>query len=105
MTLLAVAWKDLRLLGRDLPALLFLVLVPAVVIGVIAASGRPVAFQRSTAFAALKNGQEIAYETIRLTLDAGGIRAVDADGTDLGSHQAFWFAWSQFYPETELWSG
>ena len=73
------------------------------VIGVIAASGRPVAFQRSTAFAALKNGQDIAYETIRLTLDAGGIRAVDANGADLGSHQAFWFAWSQFHPQTALW--
>ena len=73
------------------------------VIGVITASGRPVAFQRSTAFAALKNGQDIAYETIRLTLDAGGIRAVDADGADLGSHQAFWFAWSQFHPQTALW--
>jgi hypothetical protein len=36
-------------------------------------------------------------------LDAGGIKAVDADGVDLGSHQAFWFAWSQFHPDTELW--
>lgn len=75
------------------------------VIGVITASGKPVAFQRSKAFVALKNGNEIAYENIRLELDAGGIKAVGADGSDLGSHQAFWFAWSQFYPETELWNG
>ena len=27
----------------------------------------------------------------------------DADGSDLGSHQAFWFAWSQFHPGTALW--
>ncbi len=74
------------------------------VIGVVAASGKPVAFQRSTAFAALTSGAEIGYENIRLELDAGGIRAVDADGSDLGSHQAFWFAWSQFYPETALWT-
>ena len=73
------------------------------IIGVIAASGSPVAFQRSTAFAALKNGEEIAYENVRLKLDAGGIRAVNVDGADLGSHQAFWFAWSQFYPQTALW--
>ena len=33
----------------------------------------------------------------------GGIRAVDADGKDLGGHQAFWFAWSQFHPDTTLW--
>ena len=73
------------------------------VIGVVTASGTPVAFQRSTAMAALQSGAEIAFENVRLELDAGGIRAVDADGSDLGSHQAFWFAWSQFYPETVLW--
>ena len=73
------------------------------IIGVITASGKPVAFQRSKAFVALKRGDEIAFENVRLKLDAGGIRAVDADGSDLGSHQAFWFAWSQFHPKTELW--
>jgi hypothetical protein len=31
------------------------------------------------------------------------VRAVDATGADVGGHQAFWFAWSQFYPETKLW--
>lgn len=73
------------------------------IIGVITASGQAVAFQRSRAFVALNNGQEIAYENVRLKLDGGGIRAVDADGADLGSHQAFWFAWSQFHPQTVLW--
>ncbi|WP_206057221.1 DUF3179 domain-containing (seleno)protein [Nitratireductor sp. XY-223] len=75
------------------------------VIGVITASGKPVAFQRSAALVALKQGDEIAYENVRLQLDAGGIRAVDADGSDLGSHEAFWFAWSQFHPGTALWPG
>ena len=75
------------------------------VIGVVTTSGTPVAFQRSKAFVALQAGEEIAFENVRLKLDAGGIRAVDADGSDLGSHQAFWFAWSQFYPGTELWPG
>jgi len=73
------------------------------VIGVITATGTPVAFQRSTAFVALQNGEEITYENVRLELAAGGIKAVDADGSDLGSHQAFWFAWSQFHPQTALW--
>ena len=73
------------------------------VIGVITASGKPVAFQRSKAFLALKNGEEIAFENVRLRLEAGGIKAVGADGSDLGSHQAFWFAWSQFHPGTALW--
>lgn len=73
------------------------------VIGAITASGKPVAFQRSKALVALKQGQDISYENVRLRLDAGGVRAVDADGTDLGSHEAFWFAWSQFHPGTALW--
>lgn len=73
------------------------------VIGVITASGKPVAFQRSKAFVALQSGDQIGFENVRLELDAGGIRAVDADGADLGSHQAFWFAWSQFHPQTVLW--
>ncbi|MEO1468799.1 MAG: DUF3179 domain-containing (seleno)protein [Pseudomonadota bacterium] len=72
------------------------------VIGVLTATGQPVAFQRSTAFAALKAGAEVGFENVRLQLDAGGIRAVDRDGSDLGSHQAFWFAWSQFHPDTAL---
>lgn len=75
------------------------------IIGVIADSGTPVAFQRSTAMIALNRGEPIAFENIRLVLAAGGIRAVDADGSDLGSHQAFWFAWSQFHPGTALWPG
>jgi hypothetical protein len=75
------------------------------IIGVITASGTPVAFQRSAAMVALARGQEIAFENVRLQLEAGGIRAVDANGSDLGSHQAFWFAWSQFHPGTALWPG
>jgi len=73
------------------------------IIGAITASGKPVAFQRSKALVALRRGEDIRVENVRLELDAGGIRAVDADGTDLGSHQAFWFAWSQFHPGTLLW--
>lgn len=73
------------------------------VIGVLTASGKPVAFQRSAAMIALTRGEEIGVENVRLRLEAGGIRAVDVDGSDLGSHQAFWFAWSQFHPGTALW--
>ena len=75
------------------------------IIGAITSSGKPVAFQRTKAFVALKKGDEIAFENVRLQLDAGGIKAVDANGSDLGSHQAFWFAWSQFHPKTALWPG
>lgn len=75
------------------------------IIGVVTPSGKPVAFQRSKAFVALKNDREVTYENIRLKLDAGGVKAVATDGSALGSHQAFWFAWSQFHPKTALWPG
>ncbi|MEM9851991.1 MAG: DUF3179 domain-containing (seleno)protein [Pseudomonadota bacterium] len=73
------------------------------VLGVIAPSGRPVAFLRSAALAALRSGAPVTLDDVQLVLEAGGIRALDADGADLGSHQAFWFAWSQFHPDTALW--
>ncbi len=75
------------------------------IIGVVTASGTPVAFRRRAALVALREGAEITFENVKLELDAGGIRALDKDGTDLGSHEAFWFAWSQFHPETALWEG
>ena len=75
------------------------------IIGAITASGKPVAFSRAAAFLALSDGEEITFENLRLKLDAGGIKAVQEDGSDIASHQAFWFARSQFYPETALWSG
>ena len=73
------------------------------VIGIVTASGQPVAFQRTKAFVALQSGSDIVVENVRLVLDSGGIKAVNVDGSDLGSHQAFWFAWSQFHPDTILW--
>ncbi len=73
------------------------------IVGIVTASGKPVAFQRSKAYVALKRGNDIKFENVRLTLDGSGIKAVDENGNDLGSHQAFWFAWSQFHPDTALW--
>lgn len=73
------------------------------IVGVVSGSGTPVAFQRSEAMIELSKGNKVQVDDIHLTLDAGGIRASNADGEDMGSHQAFWFAWSQFYPDTELW--
>ncbi|MEM6464705.1 MAG: DUF3179 domain-containing (seleno)protein [Pseudomonadota bacterium] len=74
------------------------------IIGVITQSGTPVAFPRAAAFLALSEDAEVKFENVRLQRVAGGIRATGADGSDLGSHQAFWFAWSQFHPDTALWS-
>jgi len=73
------------------------------VLGVIGPDGQPVAFERSAARTALAAGDAVAFEDIQLILDAGGLRAFDADGIALRSHEASWFAWSQFNPETLLW--
>ena len=51
---------------------------------------------------ALKRGDDIRFENVRLTLDGSGIKAFDENGNDLGSQQAFWFAWSQFHHDTAL---
>lgn len=75
------------------------------IIGVITEAGQPIAFQRSNAVAALASGKEITFGDVRLVLSGSGVKAVGKDGADIGSHQAFWFAWSQFHPETELWVG
>ena len=73
------------------------------IIGVINHAGIPVAFQRSEAILEIAKGNTIKFEDVQLIMDAGGLRAIDASGKDLGSHQAFWFAWSQFYKTTKLW--
>jgi len=52
---------------------------------------------------ALDAGEKITIENIEIILEGGGVRAVTDEGQDIGTHQAFWFAWSQFYPETLLW--
>ena len=73
------------------------------IVGVVTADGKPIAFQRSEVILALTKGNPVEYENIHLKLEGSGVKAVDKDGKDLGGHQAFWFAWSQFYPETTLW--
>ncbi len=73
------------------------------VLGVVQADGTPIAFHVNTALDALGRGETIEVDGISIIQDGGGIRAIDADGNDLGGHQAFWFAWSQFYEDTELW--
>ena len=73
------------------------------IVGIVTESGTPIAFPLGDTFLALKRGDKVGVENIELHLDSGGIRATDKSGNDVGSHQAFWFAWSQFYPETKVW--
>ncbi|MEM9999682.1 MAG: DUF3179 domain-containing (seleno)protein [Pseudomonadota bacterium] len=75
------------------------------VVGVITPSGNPVAFPRGAALIALNGGNTVALDGVALRQSAGGLRAFDLSGREIAAHQAFWFAWSQFYPDTKLWEG
>jgi hypothetical protein len=72
------------------------------VLGVILPDGTPVAFPAAAARSTLKNQGEVSLAGANLVSDGGGLRAT-FDGSDIPSHQAFWFAWSQFHPTTLLW--
>ena len=73
------------------------------VVGVIAPGGEPVAFPAEEARDALAAGRRVAARGVELVADGGGMRARVRGGRDLATHQAFWFAWSQFHPGTKLW--
>jgi Protein of unknown function (DUF3179) len=77
--------------------------VQAQVVGVIAPGGQPVAFPAEEARDALAAGREVAAGGVELVADGTGMRARARRGNALPTHQAFWFAWSQFHPETTLW--
>ena len=63
-----------------------------------------VAFPADVARATLLAGGEVEEAGVRLALDGDGLRAELIDGTPVVSHQSFWFAWSQFNPDTLLWA-
>ncbi len=73
------------------------------VVGVIAPDGTPLAFPVDATRDELAGGGEIEFEgvVVRLT---DGIRVFAPDGIELTTHQAFWFAWSQFHAETLVWT-
>lgn len=74
------------------------------VIGVIARDGTPVAFASGQARAELDQDRGVNLRGVRLRADGSGLRAVDGRGRALVAHEAFWFAWSQFHPDTAVWS-
>lgn len=78
--------------------------VQARVVGVTAPDGTPLAFPSEQARAALSDGKRVELRGVELLADGGGLRARAEDGRELPAHEAFWFAWSQFHPETERWT-
>jgi hypothetical protein len=65
--------------------------------------GVTVAFPEVASRAALDSGTPVEFEGITVRLEAGALRAFTSDGDPIATHQSFWFAWSQFYPETDVW--
>jgi len=73
------------------------------VLGLTTEAGTVVAVDVDVARQQLLDGGSIVIEELSLELAGDGVRAVRADGIDAGVHQAFWFAWSQFQPDTIVW--
>lgn len=71
------------------------------VVGVVAPDGTPVAFPVVAARATLAEG-DIEFHGLTVRLE-DAIRVYDPNGEELVSHEAFWFAWSQFHEGTLLW--
>ncbi len=102
-------YKDNPLGGRDADGPIFPVgevdprlPVHAQVLGVILDDGTALAFEADNARIALRAGRTVQSGGVTLGLDADGLVA-RIDGNPVPSHQAFWFAWSQFHPDTALW--
>jgi hypothetical protein len=77
--------------------------VQELVVGVITADGTPIAFPSDLASEVLGAGGDVSLGGISLVEDGDGLRAVDdATGDEVSAHEAFWFAWSQFHTDTEL---
>ena len=64
-----------------------------------------VAFPEAPVRAALARGLPVEHDGVTVRLVAGALAAFDRDGEPIATHQSFWFAWSQFFPETDVWSG
>jgi len=73
------------------------------ILGIVTTSGKPIAFHVASLIKVLDAGEKVEVDGVQIVLSAGGVKAIDKQGKDLGTHQAFWFAWSQFHPKTQLW--
>jgi hypothetical protein len=73
------------------------------VLGVFAEDGTPIAFPVTAVRAELETGETVQILGVSVVADGSGIRAFAVDGSEVVGHQSFWFAWSQFNPETVVW--
>ncbi len=75
------------------------------VLGVTLDDGTAAAFPVEAATEALADGMAVELGGVRAVRGSAGLAVETADGERLIAHQAFWFAWSQFNPDTLLWEG
>jgi len=74
------------------------------VVGVVLDDGTPLAFPSEEAGAAFDAREAVELEGVELRQSGDGLVAFEvASGRQLAAHEAFWFAWSQFHPDTLLW--
>ena len=74
------------------------------IVGVIAPDGTPVAFPVDAVARRIDAGDTVSLAGVQIVSDGAGLVAQLDDGTPVASHQAFWFAWSQFRPDTIVWT-
>ena len=74
------------------------------VVGVLLDDGTALAFPSEEAAAAFNAGDPVELDGVELRESGDGLIAFDiASGEAVTAHEAFWFAWSQFHPDTQLW--
>lgn len=78
--------------------------VQEAVIGVKGPDGTFVAFPVGAATSTLDAGDRVELAGVRVVTDGAGLLVETLEGEPVASHEAFWFAWSQFHPDTLLWS-
>lgn len=79
--------------------------VQAPIVGVVL-GGSALAFPVADIRPTIEAGLTVELAGVEITSDGGGFVATSIDtGEELPAHQAFWFAWSQFHPDTAVWAG
>ncbi len=74
------------------------------VLGVETPDGTPVAFAVDAARRSIEAGELVELAGVVIVSDGAGLIALLDDGSSVTSHQSFWFAWSQFHPDTLVWN-
>jgi hypothetical protein len=74
------------------------------ILGVTLPDGTAIAFPVALAIARLAGAEPVELGGVALFVEAGGLVA-HFEGIPIAAAQSFWFAWSQFHPDTLLWDG